>query len=337
MATKGDEAEAKAGAGTSADYYYDSYSHFGIHEEMLKDRVRTESYRRALRGDVVAGKVVVDVGCGTGILCLFAAAAGARHCYGIECSRIAGHARATVAASAYADRITIVEGRAEEAELPEGADVVVSEWMGYGLLYEAMLESVLAVRDRWLRPGGVVLPDRCDLCVCGIEDAAYRAEKLGFWDCVYGFAMPTIAAAALSEPLVDVAGAEQVATTSAALKAFDLGAMGRSDAELFLPPTAFALTATRDDTLHALVVYFDVAFGPSGVAFSTAPWAEYTHWKQTIVYLPEALPLAAGDTVTGTLAMTPNARNRRDLDIALTYSLAGKYLSTSASHTYFMH
>ena len=33
---------------TSKDYYFDSYAHFGIHEEMLKDEVRTLTYRNSM-------------------------------------------------------------------------------------------------------------------------------------------------------------------------------------------------------------------------------------------------------------------------------------------------
>lgn len=70
---------------TSSDYYFDSYSHFGIHEEMIKDTVRTDSYRRAIQSPLcpLKGKVVLDVGCGTGILSLFAAKAGAKKVYGV--------------------------------------------------------------------------------------------------------------------------------------------------------------------------------------------------------------------------------------------------------------
>ncbi len=59
---------------TSADYYFDSYSHFGIHEEMLKDEVRTKSYMNAIEQNkhLFRGKIVLDVGCGTGILSMFA-------------------------------------------------------------------------------------------------------------------------------------------------------------------------------------------------------------------------------------------------------------------------
>ena len=66
---------------TSKDYYFDSYAHFGIHEEMLKDEVRTLTYRNSMwhNKHLFKGKIVLDVGCGTGILSMFAAKAGAEH------------------------------------------------------------------------------------------------------------------------------------------------------------------------------------------------------------------------------------------------------------------
>lgn len=71
---------------TSKDYYFDSYSHFGIHEEMLKDRVRTLAYMRSIVDNkhLFKDKVVLDVGCGTGILCMFAAKAGAKKVIGVS-------------------------------------------------------------------------------------------------------------------------------------------------------------------------------------------------------------------------------------------------------------
>lgn len=64
---------------TSRDYYFDSYAHFGIHEEMLKDEVRTLTYKNAMihNKHLFKGKTVLDVGSGTGILSMFAAKAGA--------------------------------------------------------------------------------------------------------------------------------------------------------------------------------------------------------------------------------------------------------------------
>ena len=83
---------------TSKDYYFDSYAHFGIHEEMLKDEVRTLTYRNSMTDNrhLFKDKIVLDVGCGTGILSMFAKRAGAKHVYGIDMSSIIDHAKEIV-------------------------------------------------------------------------------------------------------------------------------------------------------------------------------------------------------------------------------------------------
>ena len=75
------------------DSYFGSYSHFYIHEEMIKDSVRTGSYRAAIENNKEAfkDKVVLDIGCGTGILSIFAARSGAKHVYSIEFADIADY------------------------------------------------------------------------------------------------------------------------------------------------------------------------------------------------------------------------------------------------------
>ncbi|CAO2632769.1 Protein arginine N-methyltransferase 1 [Lemmus lemmus] len=131
---------------TSKDYYFDSYAHFGIHEEMLKDEVRTLTYRNSMfhNRHLFKDKVVLDVGSGTGILCMFAAKAGARKVIGIECSSISDYAVKIVKANKLDHVVTIIKGKVEEVELPvEKVDIIISEWMGYCLFYESMLNTVL--------------------------------------------------------------------------------------------------------------------------------------------------------------------------------------------------
>merc|ERR1712178_438882 len=127
---------------TSKDYYFDSYAHFGIHEEMLKDEVRTLTYRNSMyyNKHLFKDKVVLDVGCGTGILCMFAAKAGARRVIGIECSSIIDYAEKIVKANGLDKVISLVRGKVEEVTLPEDigkVDIIISEWMGYCLFYES--------------------------------------------------------------------------------------------------------------------------------------------------------------------------------------------------------
>jgi protein arginine N-methyltransferase 1 len=68
----------------------------------------------------------------------------------------------------------------EEVVLPvDKVDIIISEWMGYFLLYESMLDSVLYARDKYLVPGGLMFPDEATMYLAGIEDQDYKEEKIG--------------------------------------------------------------------------------------------------------------------------------------------------------------
>ena len=100
---------------------------------MLKDTVRTLSYRDAIYQNkhLFKDKTVLDVGCGTGILSLFAAKAGAKRVFGVDNSSIALLARQVVIDNNLDNIITIIRGKVEEVELPvKSVDIIVSEWMG---------------------------------------------------------------------------------------------------------------------------------------------------------------------------------------------------------------
>ncbi len=152
--------------------YFDSYSDVTIHEEMIADTVRTNTYRMGIfkNSKSIEGKVVLDVGAGTGVLSLFCAQAGARKVYAVEASSIADQAVRIVKLNQMEDTIEVIKATLETIELAEQVDVIVSEWMGYALLHESMLNSVIFARDKWLKPGGLILPSRADLYIAPIND-----------------------------------------------------------------------------------------------------------------------------------------------------------------------
>jgi type I protein arginine methyltransferase len=75
--------------------------------------------------------------------------------------------------------ITLVKGKLGETELPiKQFDIIISEWMGYFLLYESMLDTVLLARDMYLKPGGLIFPDNATMYLAAIEDQDYKEEKI---------------------------------------------------------------------------------------------------------------------------------------------------------------
>jgi protein arginine N-methyltransferase 1 len=308
---------------------------------MLKDEVRTLTYRNAMYHNrhLFKDKVVLDVGSGTGILSMFAAKAGAKRVIGIEFSNIAKQAVQIVKDNKLDNVVTIIQGKVEEVELPDGiekVDVIISEWMGYCLFYESMLNTVFYARDKWLANDGVLFPDRANLYVCAIEDRQYKDDKINWWDNVYGFNMASIRKVAISEPLVDVVDANQVVTNSCLLKEVDLYTASVKDLSFEAP---FTLHVKRNDYIQALVTYFTVEFSKchKRTGFSTSPDSHYTHWKQTVFYLEEALTVKKNEEISGNFSMVPNERNNRDLDFSIGVKFHGELCDLDETNVYHMH
>ncbi|KAL2361478.1 type I protein arginine N-methyltransferase Rmt1 [Blastomyces dermatitidis] len=347
-------ADRMAGMDHAEVRYFTSYDHHGIHEEMLKDEVRTRSYRDAIYQNrhLFKDKVVLDVGCGTGILSMFAVRAGAKHVIGVDMSSIIEKARQIVAVNGMADKITLLQGKMEEVQLPyPKVDIIISEWMGYFLLYESMLDTVLYARDNYLVPDGKIFPDKATVYLAGIEDGEYKDDKIGctfspqkpcteslvptplpfhahhrsianflvVWDNVWGFNYSPMKDVALTEPLVDTVELKALVTDPCPVLTIDLYTVTTADLAFTVP---FRLTAKRNDFIHAIIAWFDIDFTAchKKIRFSTGPHAKYTHWKQTVFYIREVLTIEENETVAGFLENKPNEKNKRDLDIKISYT-----------------
>ena len=301
------------------DYYYGSYSSYHIHEEMLKDSVRTRAYQRAIEDNPhdFEGKVVLDIGCGTGILSIFAARAGAKHVYAIENAEIALFAAEIIKKNGFEDKITVIKGKMEEVTLPvKQVDIIISEWMGYFLLYESMLDSVLWARDKYLVKGGKMLPDRATMYMSGIEDAEYKFEKKTFWDDVYGVNMSCLTPTVMREPLLDVVDSQILMTDASKILDINLCTVTKEELDF---SSEYRLTATRDDLFHGVVVWWDCEFADlqNPQLLSTTPFERSTHWKQSVLYTEFDLQVKEGDQIWGSISVSKSRSNFRELDIKM--------------------
>nr|XP_053653483.1 protein arginine N-methyltransferase 6-like isoform X1 [Cherax quadricarinatus]XP_053653484.1 protein arginine N-methyltransferase 6-like isoform X1 [Cherax quadricarinatus] len=355
--------------------YFASYSDIELHRTMIEDSVRTNAYQQAIFQNMeedIRGKVVVDVGCGTGILSMFCAQAGAKMVYAIDASKIAGHAKQLIEANGFKDVITvelcseepiplmsfelllsepshgpgssgaclakqavaaggllphILQGKAEEVELPEKVDIVVSEWMGYMLLYETMLPSVLYVRDKWLKPGGKMYPERAVLYMALGEAqwiTKYEEGTYDFWislNHIYNLDMSLLAdhAVARYKDVVHVHMVAQEDVLSLPTPVCDLNLMTITAEDLRSMSRSFTLFSMGSRRLNSMVLWFDVWF-PGGLKLSTSPDNEDTHWQNTV--LPLATVSLQQDTqVKGELSITQDLINHRFLNVDLKYSV----------------
>ncbi|KAM3584074.1 hypothetical protein VKS41_004041 [Umbelopsis sp. WA50703] len=292
------------------NYYFNSYAQNDIHEQMLKDTVRTEGYRDFIydNKDVFKDKVVLDIGCGTGILSMFAARAGAKTVISVDNSAIIEKARANVKENGLDGIITLLQGKIEEITLPvPEVDIIISEWMGYFLLFEAMLDSVLVARDRWLAPGGILAPSQTRILIAGIEDENVKNDRHAFWDDVYGFKMSAMKESIVNEAIVDFIDASTIITDTATVKDLPLQTITIPELDFI---NSFKLTATKKGTIYALVGWFDTWFTRDGhdvpleqiggiagsdTFFTTGPHGQDTHWKQTIFVLDKPIEVEEGE------------------------------------------
>lgn len=308
--------------------YFGSYSSFGIHREMISDKVRTDAYKEAIMKNpsLIQGATVMDVGCGTGILSLFAAQAGASRVISVEASDKMASVATQIAKdngllhcvstkkgdSLHLGVIEIVQGMVEELNIdqqvqPHSVDVILSEWMGYCLLYESMLTSVLFARDKWLKPEGALLPDTATLFVAGFGKGG---TSLPFWENVYGLNMSCVGKEinkdAARFPIIDIIDSCDVVTSTAVLQAFDLMTMKSEDmdftAKIELEPKINSpvtpCSGSESKTqCYGLVLWFETGFTSRfckemPIILSTSPHTPKTHWSQTILTFQEPITIA---------------------------------------------
>ncbi|XP_057476954.1 probable histone-arginine methyltransferase 1.3 [Actinidia eriantha] len=315
---------------SSAKMYFHYYGQLLHQQNMLQDYVRTGTYYASVienRADFV-DRVVVDVGAGSGILSLFAAQAGAKHVYAVEASEMAEYARKLIAGNPLlGQRITVVKGKVEEVELPEKADILISEPMGTLLINERMLETYVIARDRFLVPNGKMFPTLGRIHMAPFSDEYLYVEianKALFWQQqnYYGVDLTPLHDSAckgyFSQPVVD-AFDPRVLVAPAISHVINFTSTKEEDLYEIDVPLKF--TAAANIRIHGLACWFDVLFNGSTVQrwLTTAPGAPTTHWYQLRCVLPQPLYVMPGQEITGRLHMV--AHHAQSYTIYLTLAV----------------
>ncbi|KOS14023.1 protein arginine n-methyltransferase [Malassezia pachydermatis] len=349
--------------------YFESYAGHDIHQTMIADSVRTLSYAKFLlspeNAHLLRGKTVMDVGCGSGILSLFCARAGAKQVLAIDASPVAARAEANVRENGFSHVVRVYRGKMEELDTQLASyvgqvDVLVSEWMGYFLLYESMLPSVLYARDRYLRPEGILAPSHSRMLLAAATDCGVLCERQRFWQDVYGFRMPSMTEGLMDEAATEEVEAEAIVSDAATICDLPLETLPVKQPEFVSP---FRVTVQRDCTVHGFVSWFDTWFAPSPrlpfdalppvtvspvqpsdvhgltlhgsqvvappnsasqgevVSFTTSPFGKQTHWKQTIFLLKTPIDAKQGTTIQGEIRVVAAQSNERELDVELHYGV----------------
>jgi len=307
--------------------YYAQLLHQG---NMLADHVRTGTYQMAMLKNNVdfKNKVVLDVGTGTGILAFFACQAGAKKVYAVEASQSSEIAKLLADTNGFSDRVEIVQGRIEEIELPEKVDIIISEPIGFLLVHERMLESYAIARDRFLKPGGLMMPTTGSIVLAPItDDALYKEQlaKIQFWNCqdFYGVDLtPTLEAARkqyFSQPVVGNFPSSSLISLARTVHDIDFNRVTCEELQDFTIFFSFQIDTTA--ILHGLGGWFDINFCGSKetVVLSTAPDCAGTHWYQCRLMLSDPIAVNKGQSVSGSLHFIANDKFSYfiDMDIQL--------------------
>jgi SAM-dependent methyltransferase len=139
------------------------------HREYLSDHPRLSAFRSAIEEVVKPDHVVLDLGCGTGILGLLACRAGAKRVYAIDEGGMIELARAICVENGFQDRMRFIKDGSSRVELPERVDVVLADQIGQFGFEAGLFEYFSDARRRFLKPDGATIPRRLDLYVCPIE------------------------------------------------------------------------------------------------------------------------------------------------------------------------
>lgn len=269
------------------------YDAIDIHRKMVADDVRTGAFRASIAATVRPGDVVLDVGAGSGILSLFAAQAGAARVYGIErAPAAAALARRIVADNGSDDRVQIIDGDAESALLPEQVDVIVSEWMGVFGVDENMLAPVLAARDRWLKPGGRMIPGPVTAWIAPVFDRA-GAEATAFHARPYGLDLTALAPFGPDEAvwLPDGVAEDDLRSEPRQLWVTDPATMPALHASR---PYPAQLSFPLRGPVNGLATWFSAEL-PGSAELTNGPGAPSTHWGQFLFPVANAAEAGPDD------------------------------------------
>lgn len=303
--------------------YFDVYSGTCVHEEMLKDESRTLTYMRALQhSGLLKGKVVLDVGCGTGILTMFALRAGAARVYAVDASEMAAKAARVIQdnrGQLGTGEVIFFQKRMEDVELPERVDIIVSEWMGYFLLYETMLPSVILARDRWLKPDGLMFPSSVKLYMVPIRWDEFLEDHVDYWEDVYGFNMESLKELAwvshTRDPTVEDLDPSSHAGSSHCI--LEINCLTIPYAQVFETWTSeFSSKIYMGTDVVGFATWFDTYF-PGGQVLSTGMDCKVTHWGQSVFFLPQPLGVQQDDIISGRISSGPNAAHPRSVDVEI--------------------
>lgn len=253
---------------------------------------RNALYSQAISRIIKPGDVVVDLGCGVGVLGLLCLEAGAARVYGIDYSDAIELTRETVARAGLADRYHCLRSSTFHTELPEQADVVICDHVGYFGFDYGIIDMLADARKRLLKPGGKVMPGRLDLSIAG--SASPRSRKVAD-----GWIAPVVPSAYhwLREYGVNTKHRHDFAADDLCSDPAMLGSIALDADVADVLTFDCELTATRSGTFDGLACWFGCDLG-GDVWMTNSPLAPDSIGRsQAFLPVREAFAVEPGDRI----------------------------------------
>jgi protein arginine N-methyltransferase 1 len=265
--------------------------------EMINDSIRTEAYAQALRRVIRPGSVVVDLGAGLGIFALLACENGARRVYAIEPDDVIQVAREIAQANHLEDRITFLQDLSTRVELPEKAEVIVSDIRGVLPLFQRHVPAIVDARQRLLLRGGTLIPRRDTVWAAVVEMPKLYHERYSTpWEGNrYDLDMNAARRTVVNTWRKARIKPEELLTETACWATLDYTSIECPDVH-----ATATMTVSRAGMAHGLGVWFDAELA-EGIGFSNAPDRPELIYGNAFFPLSEPVPFAKGDQVTVTL------------------------------------
>ena len=254
------------------------------HFSYLADRTKLERYRAAIAAVVGPEQVVLDLGCGSGSLGLMALRAGARKVLFVEEGPIIEAARRTIAGAGLSRRAEFIQGNSFELSLPERVDTVLCDHIGFFGFDYGVLSLLADARQRFLKPGGLIIPAAIDLGLAPVESEVCRDLVARWHDGSLPEDYAWLASSAANTKHAVRLGPEDLLANPNVLARLQLG----DEAEPFLSwETEFR--CSRDGSIDGFAGWFDCRLA-DGIRMTNSPLAAES-LDRPQAYLPLEMPL----------------------------------------------
>ncbi|MGF1539844.1 MAG: 50S ribosomal protein L11 methyltransferase [Pleurocapsa sp.] len=260
--------------------------------KMIKDRVRMDTYLQALKQHIFPGAVVLDIGTGTGIHALMACQLGAEKVYAIEPADAIELARQIAAVNGYSDRIAFFQDLSTNIDLPEPVDVIVSDLHGVLPWFFQHIPSIVDARQRFLKPGGVLLPQGSKVWGAIVEAPELDYKYASPWqDAPYGFDLTPALKVSRNNCTKDRVTPEQLLSARVAWAELDYRTIENPNVN-----NTFSLTAKRSGTAHGYLLWFDM-YVTDDLQLKCSPDYPELMYGSAFFPLAEAVELKPGDAL----------------------------------------